>query len=199
MEDPVDATIAEEGIDFNIEEKVVNIAAGDTVGYVVVDVLDDGKANNDKSVNFTIKSVYGAGVKAEANQSFTLQITSNAFVEFQYENRETTEGAGTYVIPMLVSGNMEEQTTIQVRVKEGGTAQEGTHFTIETPTLTLEPGATSASIEIALTDDEEANADRWFDLEIVSVDGSNAIVGTRSICRVTIVSEEVLKYISFEF
>lgn len=197
VEAPVDATIAEEGIDFNIEEKVVNIAAGDTVGYVVVDVLDDGKANNDKSVNFTIKSVYGAGVKAEANQSFTLQITSNAFVEFQYENRETTEGAGTYVIPMLVSGNMEEQTTIQVRVKEGGTAQEGTHFTIETPTLTLEPGATSASIEIALTDDEEANADRWFDLEIVSVDGSNAIVGTRSICRVTIVSEEVLKYISF--
>ena len=84
VEAPVDATIAEEGIDFNIEEKVVNIAAGDTVGYVVVDVLDDGKANNDKSVNFTIKSVYGAGVKAEANQSFTLQITSNAFVETNY-------------------------------------------------------------------------------------------------------------------
>lgn len=197
VEDPADATVAEEGIDFNIEEKVINIAAGDTLAYLMVDVFDDGKANNDKSVNFTINSVYGAGVKAEANQNFTLQITSNAFVEFQYENRETTEGAGTYAIPVLVTGSIEEQTTVQVRVKEGGTAQEGTHFTIETPTLTLEPGATSASVEIALTDDEEANADRWFDLEIVSVDGSNAIIGSRSLCRVTIVSEEVLKYISF--
>ncbi len=192
-----DAAIAREGIDFDLPEKVVTFPAGDTLAFLSVDLLDNGKVETDRTVVLNITGVYDG--QAAAAKTCSLYIVNNAFVEFQYKNRETYEAAGTYKIPVLVTGELKEATTFTVRVKEGGTAMEGTHFILPQTVFTLEPGVTSAEVEIELTDDTEANEDRWFDLEIVSVTGSNAVVG-RSIplCRVTIISEEVAKAISFE-
>lgn len=191
-----DAAIAREGIDFDLPEKVVTFPAGDTLAFLTVDLLDNGKVETDRTVVLNITGVYDGQVAAA--KTCSLYIVNNAFVEFQYKNRETYEAAGTYKIPVLVTGELREATTFTVRVKEGGTALEGTHFVLPQTVFTLEPGATSAEVEIELIDDTEANEDRWFDLEIVSVTGSNATVGKSvSLCRVTIISEEVLKSVSF--
>ena len=191
-----DAAVAREGIDFDLPEKVVTFPAGDTLAFLTVDLLDNGKVETDRTVVLNITGVYDGQVAAA--KTCSLYIVNNAFVEFQYKNRETYEAAGTYKIPVLVTGELREATTFTVRVKEGGTAMEGTHFVLPQMVFTLEPGATSAEVEIELIDDTEANEDRWFDLEIVSVTGSNATVGRSvSLCRVTIISEEVLKSVSF--
>lgn len=188
--------IAREGVDFDIPEKVVTIAAGDTTGFLKVVLLDNGKAEEDRTVVLNMTGVYDGQVSGI--KTCLLHIVNNAFVEFQYKNRETYEAAGSYKVPLLVTGDIKETTTFTVRVKEGGTALEGTHFKLPETSFTLEKGATSAEVEIELIDDTEANEDRWFDLEIVSVTGSNATVG-RSIpvCRVTIISEEVFKSVAF--
>lgn len=192
----VGSNIAREGIDFNILEKVVTIAAGDTIGLLNVALLDNAKAEEDRVVVLNMTGVYNGEVSGV--KTCSLHIVNNAFVEFQYKNRETYEAAGTYKIPLLVTGEIKETTTFTVRVKEGGTALEGTHFTLPETSFTLEKGATSADVEIQLIDDTQANEDRWFDLEIVSVSGSNATVGKSiSICRVTIISEEVFKSVAF--
>lgn len=190
-------TIAREGVDFDIPEKVVTFPAGDTLAFLAVNLLDNGKVETDRKVILNLTGVYDGQVASP--QTCSLHIVSNAFVEFQYQNRETYEAAGSYKIPVLVTGEIQEATTFTVRVKEGGTALEGTHFNLPQTTFTLEKGATSTEIEIELIDDKEANADRWFDLEIVSVNGSNAIVGKSiPVCKVTIISEEVLKSVAFE-
>lgn len=190
--------VANEGIDFEIKEKVISIEKGNKIGYVSLVLMDDGKTDTDKSFVIEIKSIYGYGKKAETKQSCEVAIVSNAFIEFQYKARETAEAAGKYRIPLLVTGKIKETTTLTLRVKEGGSALEGTHFKIANPQVVLEKDATSGELEIELTDDSEANSDRWFDLEIVDIKGSNAVVGTGTpVCRVTIVSEEVLKSVSF--
>lgn len=190
-------TIAREGVDFDIPEKVVTFPAGDTLAFLAVNLLDNGKVETDRKVILNLTGVYDG--KVTSPQTCSLHIVNNAFVEFQYQNRETYEAAGSYKIPVLVTGEIQEATTFTVRVKEGGSALEGTHFTLPQTSFTLEKGATSAEIEVKLVDDKEANADRWFDLEIISVNGSNAIVGKGiSVCRVTIISEEVLKSVTFE-
>lgn len=189
---------AEEGIDFDLKEKVITIAKGSTIGYVNLMLYDNSKADSDKSFVLEIKNVYDYGKAADTKQNCTVRIVSNAFAEFQYANRETAEAAGTFQIPLLISGEIKTATTLTVRVKEGGTALEGTHFTIPNPQITLAPGATAANVEIALIDDKDANEDRWFDLEIVEIQGSNAIIGSLNICRLTIVSEEVAKAVAFE-
>lgn len=190
------AEIAREGIDFDLPDKVVTFSAGDTLAYLTVDLLDNGKAETDRTVVLKITGVYGGNVGSE--NTCSLYIMNNAFVEFQYRNRETYESAGMYKVPVIVTGDIRRTATFAVRVKEGGTALEGTHFSLPQTEFTLEPGATVAEVEVELVDDDEVNADRWFELEIVSVTGSNAVVGKAvPVCKVTIVSEEVLKTVSF--
>lgn len=188
---------AAEGIDFDLKEKVITIAKGNTIGYVSLTLYDNNKADTDKSFALEIKNVYDYGKAADTKQNCTVHIVSNAFAEFQYANRETYEAAGTYQIPLIITGEIKTATTLTVRVKEGGTALEGTHFTIPNTQITIAPGATSANIEIALVDDKDANNDRWFDLEITEIQGSNAIIGSQKICRMTIISEEVAKSVAF--
>lgn len=190
------AEIAREGIDFDLPDKVVTFSAGDTLAYLTVDLLDNGKAETDRTVVLKITGVYGGNVGSE--NTCSLYIMNNAFVEFQYRNRETYESAGTYKVPVIVTGDIRRTATFAVRVKEGGTALEGTHFSLPQTEFTLEPGATLAEVGVELIDDDEVNDNRWFELEIVSVTGSNAVIGKSvSVCRVTIVSEEVLKTVSF--
>lgn len=191
-----ESNVAREGIDFDLPEKVVTIAAGDTTGFLNVVLLDNGKAEEDRTIVLNMTGVYNGQVSG--SKTCSLHIVNNAFVEFGYQNRETYEAAGSYMVPVIVEGEIRETTTFTVRVKEGGTAQEDTHFTVPEKSFTLEPGATSAEVQIDLVDDTEANEDRWFDLEIVSVSGSNAIIGKSApVCRVTIISEEVFKSVSF--
>ncbi len=192
-----EADIAREGIDFDLPEKVVTFPAGDTVAFLTVDLLDNGKVETDRTVVLNITGVYDGLVGAD--KTCSLYIVNNAFVEFQYKNREATEAAESYKIPVSVTGELLETTTFTVRVKEGGTALEGTHFSIKETNFTLAPGATSAEVEIELTDDAVANEDRWFDLEITDIVGSNATVGRNApLCRVKIISEEVFKSVSFD-
>ncbi len=192
-----DEMIAREGVDFEIRDKVVNFPAGDTLAFLPVDLIDNGKAEKDRDIILHLSGVYSG--KISTPKTCSLHIVNNAFVEFQYKNRETYEAAGTYKIPVLVTGDILENTTFTVRVKEGGTAQEGTHFNLPKTTYTLEKGATAAEVEIELVDDDETNTDRWFDLEIVAVNGSNAIIGKSiPVCRVTIISEEVLRFVAFD-
>lgn len=207
VEDPADATVAEEGIDFNIEEKVINIAAGDTLAYLMVDVLDDGKANNDKSVNFTINSVYGAGVKAEANQNFTLQITSNAFVEFEksyweikenaLSNEATENDKASRFIPLRLNGKLNAPATVVFEVIDS-TAVEPTHFTIEEKEILINPDDADIKLEIRPVDDEEINTDRFFSVRIKEVHGGNLSIGKgEETCVVKIISDEVRKTLTW--
>lgn len=201
----VDDADAEEGIDFNLEEKVVNIAAGDTISYLVVNVIDNEEATADKTVDFTINSVYGAGVKNDVNQSYTLQITSNAFIEFEknywemYENaleNEVAENiqAGRF-IPLTLQGELEAPATVVFEVVDS-TAVEPTHFTVEKE-LTINPGDSDLCLEILPVDDDEANEDRFFMVRMKEVNGEALVLGQRRSCGVKIISDEVRKEVAW--
>ena len=198
-------TVAEEGIDFNISEKVINIPAGETTAYLEIDVLDPGKVTKDMTVDIEIKGVYGAGKKAETNQIFRLAITSNAFVEFEkavwttYESAVTNEEyKATLKVPLKVSGELREAATVEIAVADS-TAKEYEHFELVSKKITIQPGEETVYVELIPKDDKEVNYDRIFSLSLQSVDGSNLTIGkTKAVCEVTIVSEEKMKTLSFK-
>lgn len=198
-------TVAEEGIDFNISEKVINIPAGETTGYLEIDVLDPGEVTKDMTVDFEIKGVYGAGKKQENNQVFQLAITSNAFVEFEkavwttYESAATNdEYKATCRVPLKVTGELREAATVVIEVADS-TAKEYDHFNLASKKITIQPGEETAYVELIPKDDNEVNYDRIFSLTLSSTEGSNLTIGkTKAVCQVTIVSEEKMKTISFK-
>lgn len=198
-------TDAREGIDFNLPEKIVTIPAGDTVGYVVVDLLDNGKADNDRIVKLNMTGVYGG--KPGTPGSVLLHIVSNAFVEFEKAKWETWESANVETsseevrnsrfVPLIITGEITEPATIVLEVTDSS-AIEPTHFTVEKE-LVVTPGMTRVNVEIKPVDDEEVNDDRIFILKIKEIKGSNLLIGKNNVnCEVKILSEEILRNLSWE-
>ncbi|MEG1737472.1 MAG: Calx-beta domain-containing protein [Odoribacter sp.] len=198
-------TVAEEGIDFMLEEKVINIPAGETTGYVNVDILDPGKAIKDKTVDLSIKTVYGGGVKSGTQQTFRLAITSNSFIEFEkmewttYESAVTTEEyKSTCRIPLKITGAVLSTATVEIAVADSS-AKEYQHFELASKKITVNPGDEMLYVELIPTDDKVVNYDRIFSLSVVTVSGGNLTIGKmKSACRVAIVSEEVIKTARFK-
>lgn len=197
-------TDAREGIDFNIAEKVVTIPAGDTVAYVNVDLLDNGKADNNRVLKLNITGVYGG--KVGTPKSASLHIVSNAFVEFEKTKWETYESANVETsseeirnsrfVPLMITGDLTEAATVVFEVTDG-TAVEPTHFTVEKE-LTVTPGTTKVNVEIKPVDDNEANEDRIFTISIKEIKGGNLLVGkVNQNCEVKIISEEVQRSVAF--
>ena len=132
-------TVASEGIDFDIKEKVISIEKGVKVGYVTVVILDNGKAETDRAFTLELKSVYGYGKKAETAQTCKISIMNNAFAEFEKTSWVTYESAATESapedwkatcrIPILITGVIAEPSTIVVQAKDE-TAHEYYNFTI---------------------------------------------------------------------
>lgn len=198
------ATDAREGIDFNLPEKVVTIAAGDTIAYLAVDILDNAKAEAEREIKLNITGVYG-GI-AGSRKSASIYIVSNAFVEFEKAAWETYESAGTEgsseairnsrFIPLVINGEITESATVVLEVTDS-TAVEPVHFTVEKE-VTLSAGTTKVNVEIKPIDDDEANDDRVFTLKIKEVKGGNLLIGkTNNQCNVKIISEEVKRTLTF--
>ena len=201
-------TVASEGIDFDIKEKVISIEKGVKVGYVTVVILDNGKAETDRAFTLELKSVYGYGKKAETAQTCKISIMNNAFAEFEKTSWVTYESAATESapedwkatcrIPILITGVIAEPSTIVVQAKDE-TAHEYYNFTIASKEIAVNPGDSQVYVEILPIDDDIANDDRTFNLFIKEIKGGNLIVGKNNLeCSVTIVSEEIKKTVSFE-
>ncbi len=196
--------IAREGVDFNLPDRVVTIPAGDTVAYLAVDLLDDGKTDNDREIKLTITGVYGG--KVGEQKAVSLYVVSNAFVEFEKTKWETWESANVETsseeiknsrfVPLTITGNLREAVTIVLEVQDGS-AIEPTHFTVEKE-VTVAPGSTQVNVEVKPVDDIEMNEDRVFSLKIKEIRGGNLLIGkTNSSCEVKILSEEILRTLSW--
>lgn len=198
-------TVAAEGIDFDIKEKVISIEKGNKIGYVTLVMLDNGKPETDRSFTLEIKNVYGYGKKADDKQTCEIAIVNNAFVEFEKSTWMTWESAATNEeykascrVPLKITGTLREAATIEINVLDS-TAKEYQHFELASKRITVNPGDAMAYVELIPIDDNEVNYDRLFSLAIAAVDGSNLSIGkANNTCEVTVVSEEKVKTVSFK-
>lgn len=199
---------AREGMDFNIEEKVVNIPVGDTVGFVNVDILDNKEADGDREFEVVLTGVFGGGKANTTKQNCRISVVSNSFVEFEkaawemYESSASEqakpEWQNSRFVPLVITGEISEASTIVLGVRDN-TASEYIHFELKDHEVRVQPGDKRVMVEVLPIDDEEANDDRDFELYIKKIRGGNLTVGKNNLSsKVTIISEEVRKTVSFE-
>lgn len=200
---------AREGMDFNIEEKVVNIPVGDTVGFVNVDILDNKEADGDREFEVVLTGVFGGGKANTTKQNCRISVVSNSFVEFEkaawvmYESSASEqakpEWQNSRFVPLVITGEISEASTIVLGVRDN-TASEYIHFELKDHEVRVQPGDKRVMVEVLPIDDEEINNDRNFELYIKEIRGGNLMLGKNNLSsKVTIISEEVLiKTVSFE-
>lgn len=110
-------------------------------------------------------------------------------VQFQEATLTVAESAATVMLTVELSDTILATTTVDYAVT-GGTAVNGTDYTLGADTLTFTPGETEQQIKVLITDDVLAEGDETAVLTLT--DSQNGIVGAQSAFTLTIQDNEVM-------
>ncbi|TMM29088.1 hypothetical protein FDT66_11920 [Polaribacter aestuariivivens] len=158
---------------------IVTVPAGATAASFDISAIDNTVFEADKMVTFTIEEVTG-GLSIGPNKESVITIVNddaapNPVVDFNASNTTTiAENAGTLTINFDLSEATTTDATIELTAS--GTTTVGTDFTFDGSStnpysLTISAGATTASLNIPITDDTDFEGDETIILDITSVSG----------------------------
>ena len=106
-----------------------------------------------------------------ANAKIAFGSVAASTMKFTANQREDVT-TGTYSIPVRVSHSPSVETTFEIEVVSGGTATEGTDYTIGTKTFTISPTTTSNTVTVTITKDDWVEDDQTIEVRIKAADTS---------------------------
>ena len=148
------------GNDFTIQNSgSLTIAAGATSADIPVAIIDDSSAENAETVILTLTG--GTGYTVGSTSIHTLTITDNdgttpttPSASFASGSSTAPEDAGTRNVTVNISPAPSGGLTLGYSVSGTATAGSGNDFTIQrSGTVTVAPGATTATIPVVINDD----------------------------------------------
>ena len=181
------------GNDFTIQGSgSLTIAAGTTSADISVAIIDDSSAENAETVILTLTGG-GSGYRLGSPRVHTLTITDNdstsaqPSVSFNSASSNAAESAGTRNVTVTISPAPSSGFTLSYGVS--GTAAAGNDFTIQNSgTVAVAAGATSASIPIAITDDDTDERDETVVLTLTG--GTGYTLGSTTVHTLTITDND---------
>jgi len=182
------------GNDFTIQNSgTLSIAAGATSATIPVAINDDSATENAETVILTLSG--GTGYTLGSTTVHTLTITDNdnasqPAASFTSAASSAAESAGTRNVTVnLSSAAPSGGLSVGYRVTGTATAGNGNDFTIQNSgTLSIAAGATSATIPVAINDD---NATENSETVILTLSrGTGYTLGSRTVHTLTITDND---------
>lgn len=189
---------AKEGEHYRIVSKELTFEKGSSTAYVEVEIMDDVDLNPDRAFELEIVNVTGAALSEQVK---TCKVTIQSdegypTVGFAEALVSVAEEGGSYILPVILNRKPEVDMTFTLAVVNG-TAVENEHFIVPVKEFTITKGDTVAYVEIEVIDDEIVNDNRIFELQISAV--TNGVISEiYNTCKMTIVNDERLAYVSFD-
>jgi hypothetical protein len=118
----------------------------------------------------------------------------NVFVNFALRRLARDESVSPAKIDVLLSAPSPRKITVDYAVT-GGTAQNGTDYTLKNGTLVFEPGEASKDIDIRIVDDKLYRGDRT--IEVTLSNPVNAVLGKQTVHTHTIIENDLPPAVSF--
>ncbi|MEM8639509.1 MAG: Calx-beta domain-containing protein [Cyanobacteria bacterium P01_G01_bin.54] len=143
----------------------VNFAAGETSKTVDIPINDDGLNEAAETITLSLGSPSNATLGAQ--NTTTLTITDNdALPSLAIDDVMVNEGAGTASFTVSLTPASGQTVTVNYATSDG-TAVAGTDYTATgTQTLTFNPGDTSKTVTINVTDDALDEASETFNVTL---------------------------------
>lgn len=184
---------ATEGTDFPTQSGTVTIGAGQTSATVTIDPTDDSDVENNETIILTVTdgSNYDVGSPSAATGTINDDdaITPDPTVSVNVSPASVLEdGSGALTYTFTRSGDTAQALSVSYNV--GGTATPGTDFPVQTGTVAIAAGQTTATVTINPTDDSDVEPDETVILTIN--DGSNYDLGSPSSATGTIQNDDVV-------
>lgn len=185
------------GIDFELLESRIKIMEREAWGTVQIRIIDAEAQKEDRTFKLKIKSVEGA-----TEQDTTVAIRSNAAecevtikkvireVRFAETDLKIVEGLKPFEFPIILTAPITQDVNITIAVREGGSAIEGEHFTIDTKEFVIKRGETVANAIITIPNDRLGRPVRYCEFEIISQTEGVNLSETAKIARLTIEDDD---------
>jgi V8-like Glu-specific endopeptidase/uncharacterized protein YegL len=178
---------AEAGTDFVAATGQLTIAAGESSGEIVVEVLDDTDVEGEESVRLNLTAVSGATfADGTVNETADLSILDNdSAIGLRLAGLPViTEGSPdtqSTVLPILLerSGSTSESSVVEVQiVAAGSNPAQVSDFTngFSSTQVTFAPGERTQTVEIPIAPDTEVEDDETFGVRLIRLSGSATVL-----------------------
>ena len=158
------------GTDYTALSGTLTVPASATTATLPVAIADDTAREGDETVVLTLAGGTTHTVGAQGTHTLTIADNDTPTVTFAQSSQHTSEGAGTRTVTVTLS--VAQATPLALAYTVGGTATPGADFTIaDSGTLTVPASATTATIPVALINDNVDDPDETVVLTLVAGEG----------------------------
>lgn len=180
---------------WELESYTLTLAAGAKSAVVRMFTIDDELVNEDRMAELRIASVEGGNIAAgRDHQACRVTVKSEEvakvvkFPEPEYSVEENVTGK-QLLVPVVMDMKADAPVTVQLKATDG-TAVAGSDYRLLMDEVIIAAGDSVVYVPIAITDDHKVTGNRDFQLQILSVSGSNASVSNMNTCRIEIVEDD---------
>ena len=170
--------------------------------------MSDDIPENDEQFTVTLSNPGGGALLADSNTQAQLIISSNDVpVRFGNSTTSVFEDAGTLTVTVYrgslfggeeTIGPIDQlQTTVDYSTS-GGTATPGEDYTPSTGTITFQPGDTTQTISIPITNDDMPEGDESFTISLSNPSGGSVLVSPSLITAIISINDNAGGVVRFQ-
>jgi len=165
------------GTNYTSATGTLTIPAGATSASIALTTLDDNVYSNNLTFSLDL-STTTEGVSVTGTNSVTIEDTTPMpTVQFSAATSNGTDSTTPHLINVTLSGESAFPTTVNYAIT-GGTAVNGTDYTLSPGLITFAPHVTSQNISVAVIDTHLYQPDKTIDLDLSSP--SEATLGVQT-------------------
>ena len=165
------------GSQWRLDRATLEFAPGETSRTIELDIMDDGLNEDDETIIVELLDPTGPGLVLGARNQHTYTIIDpRATVGFVSPSSSGSEADTPALIAVSLSQSLPETATVDYAIT-GGTASNGTDYTLSAGTLTFAPGEVAKNISIVIVDDPNLEDPETIVLMLSNPGGANIRLG----------------------
>ena len=170
-----EAGTAEAGLDYTVASGTLTFLAGSRRGVIEVETIEDELAESDEAFTVELRAPSGATLRDDTGTGTIIDDdtgtgTGDGLPELSIADASAEEGETVGFAVTLSKASADVVTVMYWTV--GGTALAGSDYTAATGTLTFLAGSRREVIEVATIEDELAESDEGFTVELRAPSGA---------------------------
>lgn len=185
------STATSGSVDYDIGVSTLTFAPGEISKAISVDIIDDLLDESNEEIILILSNPVAALIGIQATT--TVQITDDDLppvAEFSSASQTISEAAGTLNVTVNLSAASSKTILVPISLNGSSSASgAGVDYTLNSSSMTFNPGEITKQLTIALVNDGFAEADESIVLDVGTV--TNATVGAMATHSITLTSEDV--------
>lgn len=153
------------GSDYTSVSGTLTFLPDETSHTFYVPVFADSLQEGDETVNLVLSNASGATISSPDSATLTIANAAPPQVQFESATGEAWEDGGVMTLTIGLNAPSSSPVTVYY-ITSGGTATPGGDYTDTEGTATIEPGETTATIDVPITNDSDPEPEETIILEI---------------------------------